>query len=78
MTYTPAIAQTIEGPNHARTGRPRWARAIYAADGTLLDVIVYDEIDWPRWTSELVILSAPVKVSAGEFAQWVSMAARQS
>lgn len=72
METEPALAQTIEGPNHPRTGRMRWARAIYAADGTLLDVVVYDDTGpgWPLWTSELAQLP-PIKVGAGEFQRWV-------
>lgn len=74
-TYEPALAQPIEGPNHGSTGRPRWARAIYAADGTLLDVIQYDEaIGYPNWVEGLHRLP-PVKVSAGEFDRWVQHAA---
>ena len=77
MTYEPALFQTIEGPNHHRTGRPRWARVIYAADGTLLDVIAYDEaIGYPQWTEDLARLPV-VKVSAAEFATWIAMKARE-
>ena len=72
--YEPALAQTLEGPNHQSTGRPRWARAIYAADGTQLDLIVYDEVAWPAWTDALAQLP-PVKVSAGEFDRWARHAA---
>ena len=76
-TYEPALAQPIEGPNHGSTGRPRWARAIYAADGTLLDVIQYDEaIGYPKWVDELGQMPA-VKVSAGEFASWAERAANR-
>lgn len=75
--YEPALSQTIEGPAHRSTGRPRWARAIYAADGTLLDVIVYDEIDWPGWTTRLTQLP-PVRVSASEFTTWTRCAAAQT
>ena len=75
--HEPALAQTIEAPNHPRTGRMRWARAIYAADGTLLDVIVFDEIEWPAWTEQLILLP-PVKVTAGEFNRWAMHAARPS
>lgn len=75
------FAQTIEAPNDARTGRATWGRAIYAADGTLLDVVVYDDTGagWPPWTSVLVRLP-PVKVTAGEFERWVrhGAEARQS
>lgn len=76
-TYEPALAQPIEGPNHGSTGRPRWARAIYAADGTLLDVMQYDEaIGYPNWVEDLHRLP-PVKVSAGEFAIWIQQAAKR-
>lgn len=72
--YEPALAQPIEGPNHSSTGRPRWARAIYAADGTLLDVIQYDEaFGYPVWVENLGRMPA-VKVSAGEFATWMDRA----
>lgn len=73
--YEPALAQPIEGPNHGSTGRPRWARAIYAADGTLLDVMQYDEmIGYPAWVENLGRLPV-VKLTAAEFDRWIQHAA---
>lgn len=73
-SYEPALTQPIEGPNHCRTGRPRWARAIYAADGTLLDVMQYDEmIGYPVWVENLHRLPV-VKMTASEFDRWVQQA----
>ena len=42
-TYTPALSQVIQTTSHPSTGRCRWAKAVYAAGGTLLDVFPYDD-----------------------------------
>jgi hypothetical protein len=73
-TYHPALAQYISGPDHRPTGRPRRAYAIYAADGTLLDVVPYDEIEWPQWILDLTQL-VRVNVTATEFASWLKLRA---
>jgi hypothetical protein len=73
--HEPALAQHIAGPQHRRNGAPRWAYAIYAADGTLLDVISHDPvIGWPNWVKKLSRLDN-VNVSVAEFDRWVSCGA---
>jgi hypothetical protein len=73
--YEPALAQHIAGPQHRRNGAPRWACAIYAADGTLLDVIPHDPaIGWANWITELSRLDG-VNVSAAEFERWLGRGA---
>jgi hypothetical protein len=71
----PALRQYMSAPMHRPSGRPRWAYAIYAADGTLLDFIPWDTaIGWPQWVEELPQL-AQVEVAAGEFDRWLKNAA---
>jgi hypothetical protein len=75
--YKPALAQHIAAPSHRGTGAPRWAFAIYAADGTLLDVILHDpDIGWPNWVTELPRLPN-VNVDVAEFKFWLVRRATQ-
>jgi hypothetical protein len=76
-TYTPALSQAIQTTNQPSTGRMRWGNAIYAADGTLLDFIPYNDgsdadaaIGYPKWVEELAALP-PVIVPPAEFKRWL-------
>jgi hypothetical protein len=72
----PALAQYMSAPMQRPSGRPRWAYAVYAADGTLLDFIPWDTaIGFPQWVEQLPRLKN-MDVTAGVFDRWLKNAER--
>lgn len=71
----PALAQYISGPDRGLTGRPRWAYAIYSAEGIVLDVMEHEPgTSWPQWVLDLPRLPI-VRVTAAEYARWLEQRA---
>jgi hypothetical protein len=72
LAMRPALAQSLTAPAHRPTGQPRWLYAIYAADGTLLDVVQWSSRDgWPGWVEKLVRLEIVI-IAVKEYDRWVA------
>jgi hypothetical protein len=72
----PALAQYLTAPMRRPTGQPRWLYAIYAADGTLLDVVQWSSVyGWPTWVEQLPRLDI-IEITVKEYDRWVKKRAK--